>query len=65
MSNLTEQISEMSADLLLRAVGELGQIAYNAANFVRETGASAAIVARTQMLSLINSLRECNVSKKN
>lgn len=58
MSSLSEQISEISAELLLKAVGELGQVAYNAVDLGREVGKDAGALARDQLIKLINSVND-------
>lgn len=66
MTTLSEQISELSAELLLRAAGELSQIAYNAASFVRDVGGDAGAVARAQLVKLINAIgSEKNTKEQN
>ncbi len=65
MSNVSEQISELSATLLLNAMGELASIAYRVEEGVFDVGRDAAYAARKQMIAVINSLQEQKLTKKN
>lgn len=56
-SSVSEQIAELSADLLLRAAGDLAQITYNAGMMLTSVGNEA-------LVALINSVSKDKLSKE-
>ena len=58
MANLSEQISELSAELLLKAIGELSQLGYQTARIVGDVGKDAGIITRSLLIKLINNLKK-------